>query len=318
MEKVLVTGGCGFIGSHIVENLVELGYKVTVIDDLSSGDLDYIDETNVKFYKQDVANSEVIEIIENEAPDYIIHQAAQVSVSKSILDINKDSKINIQGSVNLIKAAAQSNVKKIVFASSAAVYGNPEKLPVEIDHSINPLSPYGLSKYTVERYLKLAKDYYNVNYSILRYSNVFGPRQDAIGEGGVVAIFADRMINNLDISIHGDGEQTRDFVFVKDVADANVKALYRGDNSIFNVSSGERISVNELFNSMKEASHYSRKAIYSARRLGDIEHSMLDNEQTIANLNWNINYSIKQGIEETVDFYKSTSLSSENSVQFQK
>ncbi len=303
MSKVLVTGGCGFIGSHIVEKLLDMKYEVIVVDNLKTGKIENIDENKVEFYNCDI-RSEVFErIVSKTKPEFIIHQAAQVSVTASIKNIVYDTDVNIMGSINVINVAKNNGVKKIVFASSAAVYGEPQYLPIDEIHPIIPLSPYGLSKYTIENYLKLAKECYGIDYTILRYSNVYGPRQDTKGEGGVVAIFTEQLAKNEECSIYGDGMQTRDFVFVKDVADANVKALENGDNSTLNISTSQRISINDLYSLIKEQHCRSISPSYIDGRLGDIKHSILSNKQARSELSWDVSYTLDQGIKETVNYY---------------
>lgn len=302
METVLVTGGCGFIGSHIVDLLLAKGYKVVVVDNLSSGKLENINVDHVDFYNMDISSEEVIGLIGEIAPKYIIHQAAQVSVTDSIKNISRDTQINIQGSVNLINGAAKYDVSKIIFASSAAIYGTPEYLPVDTNHKKKPISPYGLSKYTVEQYLELAKLQYGVDYTVLRYSNVYGPRQDASGEGGVVSIFADKLIMNQDVFIYGDGEQTRDFVYVKDVAYANVMALTQGDNLVLNVSTGYEESITQLFNRMRNAVRSQKTPIYKETRAGDIRNSVLSNNETKDILDWKPVYKLDKGIKELINY----------------
>lgn len=304
-EKVLVTGGCGFIGSHIVETLLEKDYEVFVIDNLSSGKRENISNGNVKIHVKDVTDEKVIDIVKEIAPQYIIHQAAQVSVPFSIENLVQDTDINIKGTINIIEGARQSGVKKIVFASSAAVYGNPEYLPVDIKHPTNPLSPYGLSKLTVEKYLALAKKIYGLDYTVLRYSNVYGPRQDALGEGGVIAIFSERITSDKSVKIFGNGEQTRDFIYVKDVAHANVKALKYGNELILNVSSAEKISINDLYNTINDILNKNVIPNYEQERAGDIVHSLLDNSNTIEELKWKPSFSLKEGLEKTLEYYQS-------------
>lgn len=301
----MVTGGCGFIGSHIVEKLLDNQYEVIVVDNLKTGKLENIDLTRVKFFRCDITSLDFNKVVSETIPDYIIHQAAQVSVPESINDIVYDTDVNIKGSINVINAAKDNGVKKIVFASSAAVYGEPQYLPIDIEHPINPLSPYGLAKYTVEKYLKIAKDCYGIDYSVLRYSNVYGPRQDAKGEGGVVAIFAERINQSKELVIYGDGKQTRDFIYVEDVANANVKALEKGSGHILNVSTSQRISVIDLFNLMKEYGGASIKPTHCEVRDGDIKHSVLCNKLTIDELDWKSSYSLNEGIKKTVEHYKS-------------
>ncbi|WP_042381332.1 SDR family NAD(P)-dependent oxidoreductase, partial [Geobacillus kaustophilus] len=249
MEKVFVTGGAGFIGSHIVDKLLEEGYEVAVFDNLSTGKLENLRDKTYTFYEGDITNKEQLYgAVADFQPHYIIHQAAQVSVTKSVENMEEDARINIMGSINVINAAKDYRVKKIVYASSAAVYGEPQYLPIDENHPINPQSPYGISKFAVELYLKVAHELYGIDYTILRYANVYGPRQDAKGEGGVVAIFTEKMANGDAPIIFGDGKQTRDFIYVTDVAEANVLAINRGDNKIINISNNSMTDINYLFN----------------------------------------------------------------------
>ncbi|NPC94337.1 NAD-dependent epimerase/dehydratase family protein [Bacillus sp. WMMC1349] len=304
MEKVLVTGGCGFIGSHIAEQLLQENYQVAIIDDLTTGHLSNIEGLPIDFYEHDVTAPDVIELIKRINPDYIIHLAAQVSVAESVSDFLKDENINIRGSLHIIKAASECSVNKIIFASTAAVYGNPDYLPVDTRHKTNPGSPYGLTKLTVENYLKIAYDLYGVEYCILRYSNVYGPRQDAKGEGGVVSIFSDLLTSGTSPVIFGDGEQSRDFIYVGDVASANIKALKAQSNVCLNVSNGFSITVNELFTEMKKATNSTLSPIYEAERPGDIRHSTLSNEETKKLLNWEAEMPLDEGLKKTISFYK--------------
>ncbi|MBD8070886.1 NAD-dependent epimerase/dehydratase family protein [Bacillus sp. PS06] len=302
MTKVIVTGGSGFIGSHIVEELLEHQFDVTVIDNFSTGHRENLENVDVDILEYDITNPSVIPLIVSLQPDYIIHQAAQVSVVESVKNPLNDEHVNIKGSLHMIEAAIQSNVKKFVFASSAAVYGNPSSLPISVEHETVPESPYGLSKLTVEHYLDMCSKLYQLPYSILRYSNVYGPKQDAKGEGGVVAIFSECLSKHISPMIYGDGEQTRDFIFVKDVAKANVRAMLCKDNLCVNVSSGQSISINRLFEVMKEVAGSDVLAIYKESRLGDIRDSLLDNVGTKALLNWEPSYDIYEGLKETIQY----------------
>jgi UDP-glucose 4-epimerase len=303
MKRVLVTGGCGFIGSHIVEELLEQNYEVIIVDNLKTGKLQNINTDKVKFFQCDIRSKDLENIVADTMPEYIIHQAAQVSVSESITNITNDSEINIIGTIKVIEAARKNRVKKIVFASSAAVYGEPQYLPIDIKHPCNPISPYGLSKYTVEEYLKMTKTLFGIDYTILRYSNVYGPRQNTNGEGGVVAVFCESFSNDKEVKIFGDGEQTRDFIFVKDVAKANIRALEMGDNQIFNISSSEMISINNIFLLIKEISCSFITPSYEKVREGDIKHSSLCNKLAEELLNWAPEYDLKIGLEKTVMYY---------------
>lgn len=301
--KVLVTGGCGFIGSHIVDKLIHEKHDVYVVDNLVTGNIKNVNP-KVPIMDCDI-NSELMEkVIQDFQPEAIIHQAAQVSVAHSINDMLYDESVNIHGSLKIIDLAKKYNVKKIIFASSAAVYGNPVSLPVGLDHPTNPLSPYGVSKLSVEYYLKMANETFGINYTILRYANVYGPRQDANGEGGVIAIFSDALAKGNSPTIYGDGEQTRDFIYVEDVADANVKALTKGHNQILNVSSGEEITVNNLFEEMQKAAGTKLTVIYEEERSGDIRKSVLCNKVTKEQLDWNPSTSLFAGLQNTLNFYK--------------
>ncbi|MBV7506564.1 NAD-dependent epimerase/dehydratase family protein [Bacillus sp. sid0103] len=302
MNKVIVTGGAGFIGSHIVEELLLRDFNVTVIDNFSTGRQENIEHLPIEIYNHDITDPSVIDLIVSLCPDYIIHQAAQVSVAESVKDFLMDEKINIRGSLHMINAAIKAKVKRFVFASSAAVYGNPVTLPVTIEHLTNPESPYGLTKLSVENYLKMSSKLYQLPYSILRYSNVYGPRQDAKGEGGVVAIFSSQLTENSTPVIYGDGEQTRDFIYVKDVAAANVKALHANENISVHVSSGSFISINELFETMKKAAGSDLSPIYKQDRPGDIRHSILANEETKTLLSWEPSTNLFEGLQETLQF----------------
>ncbi|MDX8363736.1 NAD-dependent epimerase/dehydratase family protein [Cytobacillus sp. IB215665] len=306
--KIMVTGGCGFIGSHIVDQLLEQQYEVVVVDNLSSGRLDNIPSNKVELYVCDVTSDEFHEVVQKTKPDYIIHQAAHVSVVNSTMNMMHDAEINIKGSLNVIEAAKRFKVQKIIFASSAAVYGETQYLPIDIYHPTKPQSPYGLSKWTTEEYLKMASKYYGVKFSILRYSNVYGPRQNYLGEGGVVAIFATQMSNHEEISIFGDGEQTRDFIYVKDVAAANIRALKNGDGLVLNVSSTMPVTINYLFKTMTALLDYKQEASYHNSRKGEIANSVLCNKSTKEHLNWNLSYSFQEGLKETIDYYKNYSL----------
>ncbi|WP_349408720.1 NAD-dependent epimerase/dehydratase family protein [Pseudalkalibacillus sp. SCS-8] len=306
MAKVLVTGGCGFIGSHIVEKLVERKFEIVVVDNLTTGKLSNIDLSLVDYYNCDINSRDFDKVVAKTMPQFIIHQAAQVSVPKSIKDIIYDTEVNIGGSIRVIEAAKNYGVKKIIFASTAAVYGEPQYLPVDTRHPVDPLSPYGLSKYTVENYLKLAKSCYGLDYTILRYSNVYGPRQNAKGEGGVVAIFSGLLSQNQEVLIHGDGMQTRDFVYVEDVANANLKALEKGSSSILNVATSTQITINDLFNTVKKYSNATVVPNFSDVRDGDIKHSVLCNKLTRDTLDWEVEYNIEEGINKTVNQYNGT------------
>lgn len=300
--RVLVTGGAGFIGSHIVDALLKAGHEVLVVDNLSSGKKENL-PPEVPFYQMDITDPGIAGIFEAARPQAVIHQAAQVAVPVSLRDPVFDARVNIIGTLNLLEAARRVKVGKMVFASSAAVYGNPNYLPVDEDHDLRPLSGYGISKHTVERYLEAYQELYGLSWTALRYANVYGPRQDAQGEGGVVAVFIDKLLHNQRPQIFGDGEQTRDFVYVKDVAAANVAALSAGDNQILNISTGKASTVNELYSLLKQTIGSALEPEYAPPRPGDIVHSYLDNSKAVARLNWQPQYELARGLKETVEHY---------------
>lgn len=276
-KNVLITGGAGFIGSHIVDLLAKNGYGVVVVDNLSSGSEANLNKGE-KFYNLDINSPNLEEIFAQNKIDYVFHLAAQPSVSSSIKNPTQDATENILGSINVLKFAKKYEVKKFITASTAAVYGIPQYLPVNEVHSTNCLSFYGVSKLTMEKYIEL----FGVDYIIFRLANVYGPRQNAQGEAGVVAIFADKMKNNETIVIDGDGEQTRDFVYVADIAKVFLQAIESGvKNEIINVSTNTSISINELFEVMSRKYNYVKKPQYGEERQGDIKHSVLDNTKCL-------------------------------------
>ena len=295
--KVLVTGGAGFIGSHVVDLLVAKDFQVIIIDNLSTGKMENVNKSAV-FYHMDIRSESIEEVFQKEKPDFVVHHAAQIDVQKSIKEPKLDGEINILGTVNVLDNCIKYGVKKIVYASSAAVYGEPTYLPVDEKHSIGPMSYYGISKYTPEQYIRVYSSLHDLKHTILRYANVYGPRQVYEGEGGVVAIFHHIMKTDQSPRIFGDGDQTRDYIYVGDVAQANWKALTHGDNEILNISTHEKTTVNQLFHTMKALLGYQGAAQYGPARPGDIPHSILDNRKAMAQLDWSPRYSLKSGLEE--------------------
>ena len=235
--KVLVTGGAGFIASHVVDRLVSEGHEVVVVDDLSAGDENNLN-AKAAFYRMDIRSPELASVFETEKPDIVDHHAAQALVVRSLREPMLDCWMNIEGSINIIHLSHRYGVKKIIYASTGgALYGEPEYLPVDEEHPVNPLAPYGASKHTVEHYLYMYGVNYGLNYTVLRYPNVYGPRQDPHGEAGVIAIFTQRMLDGQQPIIFGDGTATRDYVYIGDIVEANVLALDIGDRVICNLGS---------------------------------------------------------------------------------
>ncbi|MDD9149042.1 GDP-mannose 4,6-dehydratase [Sporolactobacillus sp. CQH2019] len=310
MKKVVVTGGAGFIGSHVVETLLRQDYQVAVIDNFATGHRENIAGLPVDVHVFDVTDPDVMDLIVSLHPDSIVHLAAQISVAQSVRDPLFDEQVNIKGSLHVLRAAVRSSVKKIVFASSAAVYGSPISLPVTVGHPTCPESPYGLTKLTVERYLQTFYKLFGLPYAILRFSNVYGPRQDAGGEGGVVSIFSDCLNRDIPPFIFGDGKQTRDFIFVRDLASAVVKSLQTEKNLCVNISSGSSVTINQLFRMLRSISASKVNAIYKEARPGDIRESTLSNKEAKKLLNWEPVTDLFKGLQETLRFSNRTPASS--------
>ncbi len=305
----LVTGGAGFIGSHIVDLLVEEGHRVVVLDNLSSGKHANLPD-EVPVYEMDI-NDDLNALFEKEKPEIVFHHAAQISVSVSVKEPVKDTKDNVLGIVHLLEACRKHGVKKVMYASSGAAYGEPKQLPLRESDPPAPLSPYGISKYTGEPYLYYYRHQYGIEYAALRYANVYGPRQDPHGEAGVVAIFSQRLLRNEPVTIFGDGGQTRDFVYVKDVARANLAALHAGlinhESPVFNVSTQKQTTVNELYAQMKAASGSPLEPNYGSKREGDVLHACLANEKIKEAFGWEPQTTLAQGVQETIDYFRMNS-----------
>lgn len=306
MKRILITGGAGFIGSHIADRFDREGYEVIIVDNLVGGKKENIRHLkNCSFYNTDIRNREELEKVfaENKDISYVFHEAAQVSVSVSIDNVHYDAEENVIGLINVLDMCRKYNVKKILFAGTAAAYGIPDSSVSKEDSKIAPLAPYGLSKVFGEHYIRMYNSLFGLNYIIFRYSNVYGPRQSAHGEAGVVSIFNDRIRTDKEVFIDGDGEQTRDFIYVKDVAEANYLAAVEDVVDVtMNVSTNEKTSINELFNTMKKYLGYKNKVIYRKPRIGDIRDSRLDNNLLKTNTSWNYRYSLDEGLKEYAEY----------------
>ena len=297
--KILVTGGAGFIGSYTVNRLIEEGHDVVVLDNLSSGKISNINK-DVRLIIGDITDSDLIKHLNSLQFNAVIHLAAQTSVPFSVKEPVEDMNKNIKGTINLLKALETLNVKKIIFASSAAVYGNQTHLPISESFRCQPDSPYGISKLAAEFYIIFFCKRLNIEYNILRYANVYGPNQSKNGEGGVVNIFAERALKGKALTIYGDGNQTRDFIYVKDVANANVAAL-TAKSGIFNVSNNVETSIINLINVIQKYTTKEIKLIYESKNLGDIDRSLLSNSSIIKNTDWKPKFSISSGIEDMIN-----------------
>ncbi|WP_418792609.1 NAD-dependent epimerase/dehydratase family protein [Phosphitispora sp. TUW77] len=297
----MVTGGAGFIGSHTVDKLIDDGAEVVVVDDLSTGTKENL-HPRAQLITMDIASEGISEVFQRYRPEYVIHLAAQVSVPKSLENPVKDCVTNAAGSVNILENCRLYGVKKLVYASSAAVYGNPQGIMVSETDPREPMSFYGISKLVPEYYLRVFGTLYGLKSTVLRYANVFGPRQGASGEGGVVSIFAAKLLSEEKPCIHGDGEQTRDFIYVGDVARANVSALFRGDGLTLNVGTGTRVSVNQLYKTMSEIAGIVSAPDYTAEREGDIKHMCMGIKQTTLALEWQPRFSLEEGLQKTLVF----------------
>ncbi len=301
---ILVTGGAGFIGSHIVDEYIRRGHQVVVLDNLSSGILSNVNKKAI-FYKLDIYKDSLDKVFKKHKIKIINHHAAQIDLRRSISDPVLDSRINIEGSIKLFQCAIKYNVEKIIFASSGgAVYGEQKYFPADETHITCPISPYGVSKLAVEKYLLFYKYYYNLDYVVLRYSNVYGQRQSIKGEAGVISIFCRRIIKGLPPLINGDGKNTRDYVFVGDVVKANINAINYKGSGIFNISTGIETDVNTLFNLLKRISGKDIEAIHNPPIPGEQKRSCLDNRLSQRELKWKPLTDIKEGLKITYEWFK--------------
>lgn len=299
--KVVVTGGAGFIGSHVVEELLKFHYHVVVIDNLDTGTRSNLPD-EVEFYEMDLNDPSLEGVFEKEMPDYVIHLAAQASVTKSMHDPYSDFVTNTVGSVKLLFLSEKHNVRKLVFASSAAVYGEPAYYPIDEQHVTHPLSFYSLSKKSAENYIEFCTKNKGSNYSILRFSNVYGPRQNPDGEAGVISIFINRLVEDGSVNIF-DGSQTRDFIYVKDVAVACRLAMESDHTGVLNISSNTETTINDLYSMIAQMVGTNKLPLYMPRRAEDITKSVLDNRRALKALEWCLASPLLVGLEETVKYY---------------
>lgn len=304
--RILVTGGAGFIGSHVVDAYIAAGHEIAVLDNFTTGN-----EANLnpaaEVHRLDLRDQPGVEkVISSFRPDIVNHHAAQADVPRSVADPTFDAQVNIIGGLNLLKACIEHAVKKVIFISTGgALYGEPDVAPADEDHPVRPLSPYGTSKFCFEQYLGTFKRTFGLEFTVLRYANIYGPRQDFFAEEGrVVAIFASRMLAGKPVTIDGDGEQSRDMLHVGDAATANLAALERGASGIFHVSSGTPVTINDLYRKLALLTGYKPAPNHGPRRKGDVYRVALDNTRARRDLDWEPRVDLEEGLSLTVDYFR--------------
>lgn len=303
--NILVTGGAGFIASNVADAYIAAGHKVVIVDNLFMGNMKNVN-IKAKFYKMDVRDSKIASIIKKEKIEVINHHAAQISVPDSVKDPVADAQINIMGTLNLLEAAKINAIKKFIFISSGGtVYGSNVKLPASENNPLTAESPYGISKVTGEHYVRFYTAQYGIKHTILRYSNVYGPRQIPHGEAGVVAIFIEKIMAKTTPVIFGGGTCVRDYVYVGDVARASVMALNKGDNEAFNIGTGIKTNVNQLYSAIQKATGFNQKAGEGPYREGDLKANYLQNNKAKRILGWKPEIKLEIGIQKTYDYFKS-------------
>ncbi len=303
MAKILVTGGAGFIGSHVADSFISSGHDVVILDDLSTGFKENVN-SKAKFLQMDIRSPEVEKNFERQGFDILCHHAAQVDLRRSMREPVQDAEINILGSLKLIFCCLKYDVKKIIFPSSAGVYGEQDYFPADETHPLRPVSPYAMAKLVVEKYLEFYHRSRGLNYVIFRYSNVYGPRQIPTGEAGVVGIFCENMLSHKEAKIYGDGKQTRDFVFIEDVVKANALALDYNESGIFNIATSLETDINRIFNLIKASMGSNQEEIHAPAIPGEQKRSALDVSKAKKALAWEPEYTLEEGIEKTIEFYK--------------
>ena len=307
LMRILVTGGAGFIGSHVVDAYLDNGHDVIIVDDLSRGSMNNVNP-RAKFYRGDILDRAFLDsVFAKEKPEVLNHHAAQMDVNRAVREPAWDATVNIIGSLNLLQAAVTYSASRIIYASTGgAIYGNPSQLPVSEETSPAPISPYGISKHTVEHYLHLFHVLYNIPYVVLRYGNVYGPRQSSKGEAGVFAIFCEQMQTGVQPVIYGDGSKLRDYVFVADIARANVAALKLGAGEVYNIASGKGTCDQDIFKLLQDlVAPHSIEPRYAPKRSGEVDQIYLDISKAQAGLEWKPMVPLSNGARMTADSFRS-------------
>lgn len=306
--RVLVTGGAGFIGSHVLDACLAAGHHVAVVDNLSTGRRAHLNP-GARFYEIDVRDPQLDGLFAAEKPEVVSHQAARVNVREAFEQPLGYADVNVLGSLNVLECCRRHDTRKVVYASTCGVYGDPQDLPITEEHPVNPLDPYAASKHHVEHYLALYAANFDLAFTVLRYANIYGPRQDPYGEGGVVAIFARRMVDGEQPVINGSGDQERDFVYVADVARANLRALDRGDGGTYNLGWGVGTTINQLYADLAARAGYAAPPVHGPARVGEIFRSVLDGGRARSELDWQPLVQLDAGLAETVAYFRQTPLS---------
>jgi UDP-glucose 4-epimerase len=302
--KIAVTGGAGFIGSHVSDALIAAGHEVHIIDDLSGGFRHNLNPKAV-FHQIDIRDEPIATLFEKERFEVLYHLAAQMDVRRSVADPQFDAKVNVLGFLNLLEAGRKNGLAKVILSSTGgAIYGEPEYTPQDENHPERPMSPYGITKLVSEHYIRFYHLVYGISWISLRYANVYGPRQNAHGEAGVVAIFTERMLRGQPCFINGTGEQTRDYVHVSDVVQANVRALEHPQNGVFNVGTGVETNVVELFRYLKKFTGSATPEAHAEGKPGEQLRSVVGTDKIRHEMGWVPKYSIEDGLRETVDWFR--------------
>jgi UDP-glucose 4-epimerase len=300
--KILVTGGAGFIGSNLVDRLIELGHSVMVVDNLSTGKRSNL-HPKAEFSEMDITDPKLSEIFDEFSPECVFHLAAQVDVRKSVQDPMHDARSNILGTIHLLDLSTRYKIKKFIFSSSGGVIYGETPEPAGEETAPNPISPYGVAKLAGEGYITCFGEWNNLDYSILRYANVYGPRQDPKGEAGVVSIFIGQLVHKEKSVLYGNGELERDYIYVDDVVRANVLCIEKGSRSTYNIGTGISTSVKGLYHAISETTKTKNEIEFAPKRPGELERNVLDCKKAKRDLGWEPGTDLKKGLEKTYQWF---------------